>query len=235
MITDPHKASHVRHKYLDLLGMIWVTFLIIATLTAAKTFDLGPFSFSVAVIAYPITYIFADIFTEVYGYAKTRRIVWTGLICLILASAIPALYAVVPPSESYPNNTAFRSIFLFSPALGIAGVMCFFMGEFANDYVLAKMKVFSEGRMLGFRLIASTLAGQIADSITFYSLCVLLAGIYRIEDLPNLILSTIVFCTAWEILALPFTCRVIKYLKKAEGVDIYDRDTNFNPFHLRTT
>lgn len=212
------------------MGMVWITFLIVATLTAGKTFDIGPFSFSVAVLCYPITYIFADIFTEVYGYKKTRRIVWTGFFCLIAATAIPYVYAQVPPSPSYPDEAAFKTIFQSSPVLGLAVVLCFFAGEFTNSYVLAKMKIFQHGRFMSLRLIASTLAGQTADNVVFYSVAWALGGFYVLQQLPNLIFSTVVFCTAWECLAAPITCRVIQTLKQAEGLDIYDHGTNFNPF-----
>jgi uncharacterized integral membrane protein (TIGR00697 family) len=233
LITDPFKIRDAHHKYLDLMGMVWVTFLIIATITSAKTFDIGPFSFSVAVICYPITYIFADIFTEVYGYKKTRRIVWTGFCCLIISTLVPYAYAHVPPSPSFTDEAAFKTIFQSSPVLALAVVMCFFAGEFSNSYVLAKMKIFQNGRHLWLRLVASTLVGQTADNTVFYSVAWLLGGFYSLLELPNLIISTVIFCTLWEFLATPITYRIVAFLKHAEGLDIYDRGTNFNPFAVQ--
>ncbi len=232
-ITSPVRAARLPHKYLDLFGMVWVTFLVLATLTAAKTFAIGPLAFSVSVIAYPVTYIFADIFTEVYGYAATRRIVWTGLICLMIASCLTSLYAVVPPDPSFADNDAYRTIFMGTPALAVAGILCFFSGEFVNSFVMAKMKVMSEGRFLHLRLISSTFAGQMADNIIFYSVAHMLGGFYDLHSLPNLVLSTVAFCTLWEFCALPLTGRLIRYLKREEGIDVYDRHTNFNPFALK--
>ncbi len=230
LITDPRQAENTSHKYLDIMGMVWITFLVVATLTAAKTFDIGPFSFSVAVLCYPITYIFADIFTEVYGYKKTRRIVWAGFFCLIVATAIPYFYTHVPASPSFTDEAAFKTIFQASPALALAVVLCFFAGEFSNSYVMAKMKILQNGKFLGFRLIGSTLAGQTADNIIFYSVAWALGGFYTLNALPNLIFSTVLFCTIWEFLALPLTYRIIVFLKRAENLDVYDRGTDFNPF-----
>lgn len=230
--TDPTKISERHHKYLDILGMIWVALLVVATFTCGKSFDIGPMAFSVATIFYPITYIFADLFTEVYGYQKTRRIVWTGFFCLILVTLIAYLYSFVPPSSEYPDNDAFITVFRASPILAFAVICGFFAGELTNSYVLAKMKVKTQGKHLWARMIGSTLVGQFADNTVGYSLAFLLGGFFTLQLLPNLILSTVIFCVLWEIIALPITQRVVVWLKKAEGLDIYDRDTDFNPFKL---
>lgn len=229
-ITDPSKIKDVHHKYLDLLGMIWVTILITGLLTAAKTMDIGPFNLSVTVIGYPLTYIFTDIFTEVYGYKKTRRIVWTGLVCLLIASIMAYVYSIVKPSASYPDDAAFKTIFQGIPILAVIGIVTFFMGEFSNSYVLAKMKIMNNGRHLWLRLVVSTAIGQTMDNGFFYLGAFVFAGYFSWHQLPNLIFSTVAFCTAWEFLATPITYKIANFLKKAEGLDIYDRGTNFNPF-----
>jgi uncharacterized integral membrane protein (TIGR00697 family) len=229
-ITDPKLIKDVHHKYLDILGMVWITVLVTTLLTAAKTFDLGPFSFSVGVIFYPVTYIFADIFTEVYGYKKTRRIVWTGLVCLLIGSVMSYLYSIVPSSPSYTDNAAFNTIFHNSPVFALVSVATFFIGEFSNSYVLAKMKIVTKGKHLWLRLLASTALGQTLDNGLAYLGAFLFAGYFSWHQLPNLIFSTVAFCTAWEFLATPVTYKIASFLKKAEGLDIYDRGTNFNPF-----
>lgn len=233
IVTDPQRALNSRHRFLDIFGMVWVTFLIVAALGAAKTIAIGPFIFSVVVLTYPVTYIFSDIFTEVYGYASTRRIVWTGFLCLLIASCLTSFYASIPPDPSYLEDESYRKIFLSSPVLGIAAVLCFFSGEFANSFTLARMKVMTRGKFMPVRLILSTLVGQTADNSVFYSVAHLLGGFYNAGDLPNIIVSSVIVCTIWEIIALPVTCRIIAFLKRAEGLDVYDRSTNFNPFAFK--
>lgn len=232
-ITDPIVAASHPHKYLGIFGMLWVTFLIIAMFTAPKTFSIGSTVFTISILAYPLTYIFADIFTEVYGYRVTRRIVWTGFACVMIASIVTYLYSLIPPSASYPDNDAFRLIFKASPIIAIATVLAFFGGELTNSYVLAKMKVYMNGTRLWTRLIISTLAGQFVDNTTFFLFAFLAAGFYQVNELLPLVLSSVAFCTLWETLMLPVTYRVIAWIKKKEGLDTYDKGTNFNPFSLR--
>ncbi|OGG54984.1 hypothetical protein A3D62_02975 [Candidatus Kaiserbacteria bacterium RIFCSPHIGHO2_02_FULL_49_11] len=232
-ITDPAVSASYPHKYLGIFGMLWVTFLIVATFTATKTFSIGPVVFSVAILAYPFTYIFADIFTEVYGYRVTRKIVWTGFVCVLIASLVTYLYSIVPPSDSYTYNEAFRSIFLVSPIIAIATMLGFFGGELTNSYILAKLKIFTAGRWQGVRYIGSTLGGQFVDNTTFFLFAFLAAGVFTVSELLPLVLSSVAFTTIWETLILPITYRFIAFLKHAEGLDTYDKGTNFNPFAFR--
>lgn len=232
-VTNPEKIKDKNHKYLDILAMVWIAVLIIGAYASIKTFDIGPFIFSVSVIFYPIIYIFTDIFTEVYGYKKTRRIVWTGLFCMILTSCIAYIYSIVTPSPSFEGQAAFEQIFKATPIVFTGYIISFFIGEFSNSYVLAKMKVWTKGKKLWLRLISSTLVGQTADNGIAYTWACLLGGYFVVSELPNLIISTVLFCTVWEFIALPITYRVTSWLKKAEGIDIYDEKTDFNPFRLK--
>jgi queuosine precursor transporter len=234
LVTDPVAAARHPTRYLAMIAMAWVTFLLLLTFTQLKTFSLGSVVFSVGVITYPLTYIFADIFTEVYGYRVSRRIVWTGLGCILLASFVAYGYSLVPANESFADNDAFNLIFRASPLIATATILGFFGGELMNAYVLAKLKVRMHGRKLWVRLLGSTLAGQFVDNGTFFVLGWLLAGIFVAADVPSLVLSSVVFSTTWETLMLPVTYRVIRYLKRAEGVDAYDVGTNFNPFYLKS-
>ncbi len=233
LITDPVVAARHPNKYLGIFGMLWVTFLLLAIYTAPKTFILGPVVFSVSILAYPFTYIFSDIFTEVYGYRVTRRIVWTGFICIIIASLVTYLYTVIPPSASYQHDDAFRLIFQIGPVLTMAIIMSFFSGELTNSFVLAKMKIWTKGSHAGFRYIASTLAGQTVDNTIFFGVVYIVSGVFASDELVPIILSSVVFCTLWEILMLPLTYRIIRFIKEREGLDAYDHGTNFSPFSLR--
>jgi uncharacterized integral membrane protein (TIGR00697 family) len=234
LITDPKTIKDTHHKYLDILGMVWIALLIITAYTSIKTFSFGPFVFSVSVIFYPVMYIFADLFTEVYGYKKTRRIVWTGLFCMVLTSCIAYLYSIITPSESFKDQAAFELIFKATPIVFVGYVISFFAGEFSNSYILAKMKILTKGKHLWLRLVSSTLVGQTADNGFAYVWACFLGGYFLASELPSLIFSTVLFCTLWEFIATPITYKVTNFLKKAEGLDIYDRDTDFNPFSLKT-
>lgn len=233
LITDPAIAASRPAKYLGILGMLWITFLIVAVFTAVKTFAIGPVVFTIAILAYPFTYVFADIFTEVYGYRVTRKIVWTGFLCVTIASVLGYLYSFVPPSESFADNDAFITVFRASPIIAFAAIAAFFGGEITNSYVLAKLKIFLTGKFMWLRLVGSTLAGQFVDNTIFFLTAFLVAGFYAPSELLPLVLSSVFFCTIWEIIALPITYRVIAFIKRKEGLDTYDHGTNFNPFYLR--
>lgn len=233
LITDPAVSASHPHKYLGMFGMVWVTFLLIATFTAVKTFSFGGVIFSVAILSYPFTYIFADIFTEVYGYRVTRRIVWTGFFCVVLASVITSLYSLVPASESFTYNDSFSLIFLASPIIAFATIAGFFGGELTNSYVLAKLKLYTSGKNMWARLVGSTLAGQLVDNTIFFTTAFMVAGFFTADELVPLVFSSVAFCTIWETIALPITYRVVRWIKHKEGLDTYDRGTNFNPFELK--
>lgn len=230
LITDPVISAKQPHKYLGILSMVWVSILIIGILTSLKTFSLGSVVFSVGVIAYPLVYLFADIFTEVYGYRVTRKIVWTGFACLILVTTIASLYTFVPASDSFVDGDAFNLIFRASPLVALVGVIAFFSGEITNSYIVAKLKLITKGKHKWLRLISSTFFGQLIDNAIFFTGALLIAGWYTPSELFPLVVSTVLFCTVWETLALPITYRVIAYIKQKEGLDTYDHGTNFNPF-----
>ncbi len=232
-ITDPAVSAKHPSRYLGAFGMLWVTFLIVTIFTAIKTFSIGSVILPVAVIFYPLTYIFADIFTEVYGYRVTRRIVWTGFVCILLASTATYIYTLIPPSASFvKDNEAFNLVFQTSPIVALASIAAFFGGEVANSFVLAKLKISSNGSHLWMRLIGSTFVGQLTDNTIFFLGVFLAAGLYAGNELFTLVFSTVVFCTVWEIIALPITYRIIKIVKQKEGLDTYDHGTKFNPFKI---
>jgi uncharacterized integral membrane protein (TIGR00697 family) len=231
LITDPKVSAEQPHKYLGIFGMLWVTVLLVGTFTSLKTFYIGSLVFSVGAIAYPFVYIFADIFTEVYGYRVTRKIVWTGFACMLLAASLTSLYSYVPNS-SFEYNDAFNLIFRSAPIVAVGFIIAFFCGELTNSYIVAKMKLWTEGKYIGARLVVSTFFGQIVDNGIAFFTAFYFAGWFTAGEIVPLITTTVVFCTLWEVFVLPITQKVIKVIKRAEGLDTYDKGTNFSPFSL---
>ncbi len=231
-ITDPKISASLPHRYLGIFGMLWVTVLIVGTFASLKTFYVGGFIFSVGAIAYPFVYIFADIFTEVYGYRVTRKIVWTGLSCMFIAAALASLYSYIP-NEAFEYNEAYNLIFRAAPIIAIGFIIAFFAGELTNSYVVAKMKLWTKGKYIGLRLVLSTFFGQTVDNSIAFFTAFYFAGWFAGPEIVPLIITTVVFCTTWEVMALPVTQWVIRVIKQKEGLDTYDQGTNFNPFTLK--
>lgn len=232
LITDPAVSSRQPHKYLIVFAMLWVMVLIVGTFTSLKTFYIGSLVFSVGAIAYPFVYIFADIFTEVYGYRVTRKIVWTGFACMFIASSLAFIYSIIP-NPSFELNDAFNAIFRASPIIAIAFIVAFFCGELTNSYIVAKMKLHFKGKYLNARLVISTFFGQLVDNGVAFFAAFYFAGWFTFSELLPLVATTVAFCTLWEVLALPVTRYVIRVVKEKEGLDTYDHGTNFNPFALK--
>lgn len=234
LITDPVLSANRPHKYLIVFAMLWITFLLVTVFTTLKSFELFGVVFFAAVIGYPMTYIFSDIFTEVYGYRVSRKIIWTGFVCITIASILAYLYTLIPPSSyfSETENSAFNLIFRASPFISLATIIGFWSGENINSIILAKMKLWTKGKKQGFRYIVSTFFGQIADNITAVSIIVIIANLFTYQEAFQGMVTSILFCTIWEIIALPITYTVIRYIKHAEGLDTYDTATKLNPFAL---
>ncbi len=234
LITDPVVSANHPHKYLTVFAMLWVMFLLLTMFTTLKTFELFGFVFFAAIIAYPMTYIFSDIFTEVYGYRVSRKIIWTGFACMFISSVLAYLYTLIPPSQYFTpaENDAFNLIFRASPFIALAAIVGFWAGENVNSIILAKLKVWTHGKKQGFRYIASTFFGQIADNVTAVTIIVIVANLFSFQEALQGTITSILFCTAWEIIVLPITYIAIRKIKKAEGLDTYDKGTNLNPFSL---
>ncbi len=232
LIQNPEVTAVMPHKYLGVLGMVWITFLLLTVFTTVKSFDVFGFTFLAAAIGYPVTYVFSDIFTEVYGYRTSRKIIWSGFICIALATSFAYLYTLIPPSHylSDADNNSFNYIFRASPGIAFATIMGFWAGELTNSIVLAKLKMVTRGRKQGMRYILSTLFGQIMDNATAVTVILLVSNLFSAQEAYSAAITTIVFCTTWELLALPVTCKVIHFLKKKEGIDTYDVGTKFSPF-----
>lgn len=214
-------------RWFVLVTALFVTCLITANLIAVKLVNLFGFIVPAAVIIFPISYIFGDVLTEVYGYAASRRVIWLGFFCNLVAVVAIWLGGLLPPASFWQGQAAYETILGFTPRLLLASFLAYLVGEFANSIVLAKMKIATRGRWLWTRTIGSTLIGEGLDSLVFIT--VAFFGIIPFDGLANAIVTQWLFKTGYEILATPLTYAVVTWLKKEEELDVYDRTTNFNP------
>jgi len=217
-------------NWLTVITAIFITCLITANIIAVKLVDIFGFIMPAAVIIFPISYIFGDVLTEVYGYKQARRVIWLGFFCNLLAVVAIWIAQILPGASFWDAQSSYERILGFTPRLLIASFIAYLIGEFSNSFVLAKLKIATHGRWLWLRTISSTLIGEGLDSAVFITIA--FAGTIP----PNILVSTIItqwlFKSAYEILATPLTYIVVNFLKKKERIDTYDRDTNFNPLAL---
>jgi len=230
------EAARARFRYFDLVMAGFVTILLLSNIIGASkpsyiTLPGGmEWSFGAGVLFFPVSYIIGDVLTEVYGYAHARRVIWTGFGALIFMAFMAAVVVALPPAKDWPGQEAYEFVFGNSWRIVAASMAAFWAGEFANSFVLAKMKVMTGGHFLWMRTIGSTVVGQGLDSLIFYPLAFYgLAG-WPIEQLWQVVLSQWVIKTAWEALLTPFTYAAVGFLKRREGVEVFDTDTNFSPF-----
>jgi queuosine precursor transporter len=228
------------YRYYDFVMVAFVTVLICSNfIGAAKQAvidvpGIGPVPFGAGVLFFPISYIFGDILTEVYGYGRDRRVVWAGFAALAFASFMAWVVVSLPPGPSDYMKTyqpALEAVFGNAWRIALASMVAFWCGSFVNSYVLAKMKIWSNGRWLWSRTIGSTLAGELVDSSLFYFIA--FYGIWATGDVIKVAMVQYVLKTGWEVLMTPVTYRVVAFLKKAENEDYYDRNTNFTPFSVK--
>lgn len=228
-----------QYKYYDLVLVAFVVVLICSNfIGAAKQaqFDLpilGVVTFGAGVLFFPIAYIFGDILTEVYGYGRDRRAVWAGFGALIFAAVMATIVLSLPPAPTGWMKTyqpALETVFGNSFRIVAGSIIAFWCGSFVNSFILAKMKIWSEGRNLWQRTIGSTMVGELVDSVLFYSIA--FYGIWETNTLIAVITAQYVLKTSWEILMTPVTYKIVAFLKRVENEDYYDRDTNFTPFKI---
>ncbi len=228
-----------QYRYYDWVMVAFVTVLVCSNLIGpAKIAQidaplLGTLTFGAGVLFFPISYVFGDILTEVYGYARSRRVIWTGFAALAFASVMAAVVVALPPAPFWHNQQAYEIAFGSAWRVSIASLIAFCCGEFVNSFVLAKMKLWMAGRRLWMRTIGSTLFGEGVDSLLFYPLAFWGTGIIPDEQLPAVMLAQFVAKVGVEVAFTPLTYRIVAWLKRAENEDYYDRDTDFNPFSLR--
>lgn len=198
---------------------------------ASKIANVGGFSFGAGVLFFPISYIFGDVLTEVYGYARARRVVWAGFGAMIFASFMSWIVLALPPAEGWPHQEAFQTVFAATPRIVLGSLVAFFCGELCNSYVLAKMKVATKGRYLWLRTIGSTIVGEGVDSALFYPIA--FYGLWSNDLLITVMFSNYLIKVLWEALITPFTYILVNALKKAEHEDHFDHHTDFNPFTIK--
>lgn len=224
-------TSPKRFKYYDFIMAAFVTILLCSNIIGAeKVVSVWGFSFGAGILFFPISYFFNDILTEVYGYARSRKVVWAGFAALGFASFMSWVVVTLPPARGWVHQEAYVVVFGQTTRIVIASLLAFFSGEFVNSYVLAKMKIFTSGKFLWMRTIGSTVAGEAADSIIFYP--VAFYGFWPTDLVIQVMITNYVLKVTWEIVATPLTYKVVGFLKRKENEDYYDRDTNFTPFSI---
>ena len=224
-------ATRRNYKYYDLVMATFVTILLCSNVIgAAKVATVWGFTFGAGVLFFPISYIFNDVLTEVYGYARARKVVWAGFGAIIFASFMSWVVVSLPPAAGWNDQAAYNSVFGQTPRIVFASLAAFFVGEFANSFVLAKMKVATKGRHLWARTIGSTIIGEGVDSLVFYPVAFM--GVWDNNLLVTVMLTNYGIKVGWEAVITPVTYKVVNFLKRAEDEDYFDRKTNFTPFSI---
>jgi len=228
-METPTPETTQNFKYFDLIMVSFVTLLLCANLIGApKVCHLWGLTFGGTLIFFPITYLFGDVLTEVYGYKKSRKVVWAGFGALIFACFVSRIMIALPPDPSWNHQEALKTVFDSTPRIVAASLVAYLVGEFSNSFVLAKLKILTKGKWLWTRVVGSTIIGEAVDSIIFYPL-----AFYRIwptELLAEVMVTSYLFKVIWETLMMPITYRLVDFLKKHEKQDYFDYKTNFSPF-----
>jgi len=227
-LSAPKMKNEVRYSPLFVvIATIFVTCLITANIVAVKLISVAGLVLPAAIIIFPISYIFGDILTEVYGYRQARRVIWLGFFCNLVAVGAIWIGQILPSAPFWDAQGAYERILGYTPRLLAASFAAYLVGEFANSFVLAKMKIRTKGRWLWTRTIGSTFVGQGLDSLVFIAIAFI--GTITTVDLTRLVITHWLVKTAYEVIATPFTYAVVNFLKRREGIDTYDYDTDFNP------
>lgn len=216
--------------YFDFIMASFVAVLLISNIASTKIVQVGPLTFDGGTVLFPLAYIFGDVLTEVYGYSRGRRVIWTGFIWIAIAALVFTVIDKMQPAPGWELQDAFSAILGQTPRIVLGSMLAFWAGEFVNSYVLAKMKVATKGRWLWTRTIASTLFGEGVDTVVF--LLVAFWGVLPIELLISIAISNYIFKVGIEVLFTPATYGIVGFLKRKENEDYYDVDTDFNPFVL---
>jgi queuosine precursor transporter len=233
------QTDRMQYRYYEFVMAAFVVVLVCSNLIGPAKIaqvDLplvGAVTFGAGVLFFPISYVFGDVLTEVYGYARSRRVIWAGFAGLAFASFMAWVVVSLPPAPFWKNQEAYEVAFGSAWRISLASMIAYFCGEFVNSFVLAKMKIATEGRWLWSRTIGSTIFGEGVDSLLFYPLAFWGTGIIPDQALPQVMLAQFVAKVAVEALFTPFTYAIVGWLKRAEHEDYYDRDTRFTPFTLR--
>jgi len=231
MQTEPLPDITRKSKYFLYIAVLFVAVLMISNTVAVKLIQVGPFIFAGAIFIFPISYIFGDVLTEVYGYKATRKIIWSGFAVLVLMSLSYWFVQILPAPMFWQNQSAYEVILGAVPRIVIGSIIAYFAGEFSNSFVLSRMKIWSRGKYLWTRTIGSTIVGEGIDSVLFGVIA--FAGTIPSSGLLTLIISGYLAKVAYEVILTPVTYLVVNKLKQAEGLDVYDKGVNYNPFTIK--
>lgn len=216
--------------FLPVLTGLFTATLLITNVLNCKIIRVGPLPFTGGLLMFPLAALFGDILTEVYGYAESRKVIWTGLSSLVLFAVMIEICSVMPADPLWKNQGAYDAILGAVPRIVAASLTAYFVGEFSNSYVLAKCKIRTQGRFMFLRFVLSTVAGQFIDSATF--VLVAFSGTMPARQMALVAMTGWAIMVVWEIAALPLTLPLVRALKRHEGVDYFDVGTNFNPLHF---
>jgi len=233
MTTNPaaEQARDLRtYRHYDTLLAIFIVVLLISNLVGQKICNFGGFYVSGGQLLFPITYIFGDVFTEVYGYAASRKAIWLGFLANGLLAVMGLITVWLPPAPGWHNQQAFATVFYQIPRLIVASLIAYWCGEFTNSFTLAKMKLWTGGKMLWTRTVGSTVTGQFVDTLILVAVGFL--GTAPLITLARLALSSYLGKVIYEVVATPGTYAIVGFLKRSEGLDAFDYKSNFNPFHV---
>ncbi|MDB5692675.1 MAG: hypothetical protein JWO81_1738 [Alphaproteobacteria bacterium] len=228
-------GAHLR--YFDFVMAAFVTILLLSNVIGAgkvAVIDLpgiGPWPFGAGILFFPISYVLGDVLTEVYGYARARRCIWAGFAAMLFMALMSFVVVALPPAATWHGQEAYEAVFGQVPRIVMASICAFWAGEFANSYVLARMKILTRGRHLWTRTIGSTIVGQAVDSLIFYPLA--FYGLWDNRTLLIVLLTQWALKVGWEALLTPATYAVVGFLKRREGIDVYDTGTDFTPFRAK--
>lgn len=230
MRTQPPPLMTGYSVWFLLVVALFVTSLLISNVTASKPVQFGPLEFSAALVIFPVSYIIADVLTEVYGYRRARIVIWLGFLCNALVVGVVMVAVWLPPAPYWEHQTAYATVLGMTPRLLVASLTAYLVGEFTNSYVLAKMKIATQGRWLWTRTIGSTVVGQLLDTSIFSVIA--FVGVFPPDAILRITVMEWMLKCAYEALATPITYAVVLFLKRQEGLDVYDYETRFNPFVL---
>lgn len=228
---DKNELKDSKYNYIDIITGLFVAVILISNIASTKIVQIWRFTFDGGTILFPLSYIFGDVLTEVYGFKAGRRVIWIGFFSALLMSVVFGLVGLIKPAAGWENQQAWLLILGQTPRIVAASLIAYFAGEFSNSIVLAKMKIFTKGRFLWTRTIGSTLAGEGIDTVLF--VIIAFGGVYSWRLVALIIVSNYIFKVGMEIVLTPATYAIVSFLKRREKIDYFDYGTKFNPFRFK--